>query len=65
MHQTSCHHTPQKKNGIAERKNNLMEVARAIRVQTKVPKHLWVSDYYSYLFNKSSSIMYFEISISH
>ncbi|XP_073121790.1 uncharacterized protein [Henckelia pumila] len=41
IHQSSCPHTPQQ-NGVAERKNkHLLEVARAISFETKVPKYLW------------------------
>lgn len=41
LHQSSCTNTPQQ-NGVAERKNrHLLEVARALSFQTKVPKYLW------------------------
>lgn len=41
IHQSSFPYTPQQ-NGIAERKNkHLLEVARAISFQTRVPKYLW------------------------
>ncbi|PRQ17191.1 putative RNA-directed DNA polymerase [Rosa chinensis] len=41
IHQTSCVGTPQQ-NGIAERKNrDLLEKARALMLQTNVPKKFW------------------------
>ena len=40
LHQTSCVDTPQ--NGVVERKNrHLLEMARALIFQMKVPKKFW------------------------
>lgn len=41
IHQTSCVDTPSQ-NGVAKRKNrHLIETARALLFQIKVPKHFW------------------------
>ena len=41
LHQTSCVDTPSQ-NGVAERKNrHLLEMARALMFQMKVPKQFW------------------------
>lgn len=50
IHQSSCPYTPQQ-NGVAERKNrHLLEVARAISFQIRVPKYLWGGSHFnSYL----------------
>ncbi|XP_033134685.1 uncharacterized protein LOC103873924 isoform X1 [Brassica rapa] len=41
LHQTSCPYTPQQ-NGVAERKNrHLMEVAKSMMFQMRVPKRFW------------------------
>ncbi|XP_057529771.1 uncharacterized protein LOC130808310 [Amaranthus tricolor] len=41
IHQTSCPNTPQQ-NGVAERKNRtLLEMTRAIMLDSHVPTHLW------------------------
>ena len=38
IHQTSCSHTPQQ-NGVAERKNRiLLEMTRALIIESHVPK---------------------------
>ena len=42
LHQTSCVDTPYQ-NGVAEKKNrHLLETARVLLFQMKVPKHFWV-----------------------
>ena len=42
LHQTSCVDTPQ--NGVVERKNrHLLETARALTYQMKVPKQFWAN----------------------
>ncbi|XP_071726865.1 uncharacterized protein [Rutidosis leptorrhynchoides] len=41
IHQTSCAHTPEQ-NGVAERKNQLLlEMTRALLIESKVPKSFW------------------------
>ena len=41
IHQTSCSHTPQQ-NGVAERKNRiLLEMTRALIIESHVPKSFW------------------------
>ena len=41
IHQTTCPDTPQQ-NGIAERKNRtLLEITRAIMLESYVPVHFW------------------------
>ena len=39
IHQSSCIDTPQQ-NGVAERKNHLLEVARALMFTMSIPKYL-------------------------
>ena len=42
LHQTSCVDTPSQ-NGVAERKNrHLLETARALLYQMRVPKQFWL-----------------------
>src|ERR1041384_3664944 len=41
IHQTTCSHTPQQ-NGVAERKNRLiLEMTRAMILESKTPVFLW------------------------
>ena len=41
IHQTSCAYTPEQ-NGVAERKNwTILEITRALMIESKVPKHFW------------------------
>ncbi|KAJ0666336.1 putative RNA-directed DNA polymerase [Helianthus annuus] len=41
IHQTSCAHTPEQ-NGVSERKNRfLLEVTRALMIESQVPKYYW------------------------
>src|SRR5688572_14377751 len=41
IHQTSCPDTPQQ-NGVAERKNRtLLEITRALMLESHVPTYLW------------------------
>ncbi|KAJ9553092.1 hypothetical protein OSB04_017137 [Centaurea solstitialis] len=41
IHQTSCSHTPEQ-NGVAERKNRiLLEITRALLIESKVPRSFW------------------------
>nr|GFB13399.1 putative ribonuclease H-like domain-containing protein [Tanacetum cinerariifolium] len=41
VHQTTCPHTP-KQNGVAERKNRLLlEMTRALIIESHVPKSFW------------------------
>lgn len=41
VHQTSCAYTPEQ-NGVAERKNRfILEITRAIMLDSKVPNHFW------------------------
>ncbi|KAI3821226.1 hypothetical protein L1987_08787 [Smallanthus sonchifolius] len=41
IHQTSCAHTPEQ-NGVSERKNRfLLEITRALIIESKVPKKIW------------------------
>ena len=41
IHQTSCAYTPEH-NGVAERKNRtILEMTRAIMIESKVPKYFW------------------------
>ncbi|XP_071739944.1 uncharacterized protein [Rutidosis leptorrhynchoides] len=41
IHQTTCAHTPEQ-NGVAERKNRiLLEMTRALIIESKVPKSFW------------------------
>ncbi|KAK1419961.1 hypothetical protein QVD17_29426 [Tagetes erecta] len=41
IHQTSCSHTPEQ-NGVAERKNRiLLEITRALLIESHVPKSFW------------------------
>ncbi|CAM8966871.1 unnamed protein product [Rhodiola kirilowii] len=41
VHQSSCPYTPQQ-NGLAERKHrHILEVARALMFEAKLPKHFW------------------------
>ena len=57
IHQTSCVGTPQQ-NGIAERKNrDLLEKARALMLQSHVPKRFWSQGIQSaaYLINRLPS----------
>ena len=41
IHQTSCAHTPEQ-NGVSERKNRfLLEITRALMIESNVPKSFW------------------------
>lgn len=41
IHQTSCAHTPEQ-NGVSERKNRfLLEITRALMIESQVPKIFW------------------------
>ncbi|KAJ0927704.1 putative RNA-directed DNA polymerase [Helianthus annuus] len=41
IHQTSCPHTPEQ-NGVVERKNRiLLEITRALLIESRVPKSFW------------------------
>ena len=40
VHQSSCNDTPQQ-NGVAERKNRHLEIAKALLFSTKTPTYLW------------------------
>ncbi|KAJ0611968.1 putative RNA-directed DNA polymerase [Helianthus annuus] len=41
IHQTSCTHTPEQ-NGVVERKNRiLLEITRALLIESQVPKSFW------------------------
>ncbi|KAJ0520490.1 putative RNA-directed DNA polymerase [Helianthus annuus] len=41
IHQTTCPHTPEQ-NGVAERKNRiLLEITRALLIESRVPKFFW------------------------
>ncbi|KAK1414103.1 hypothetical protein QVD17_29844 [Tagetes erecta] len=41
IHQTSCAHTPEQ-NGVSERKNRfLLEITRALMIESQVPKFFW------------------------
>lgn len=41
LHQTTCPYTPQQ-NGVAERKNRtLLEITRALMIESHVPVHFW------------------------
>jgi len=41
VHQTTCPNTPQQ-NGVAERKNRaLLEITRALLIESKVPAYFW------------------------
>ena len=41
IHQTTCPHTPEQ-NGVAERKNRLLlEMTRALLIESRVPKSFW------------------------
>ena len=41
LHQTSCAHTPEQ-NGVSERKNRfLLEITRALMIESQVPKSFW------------------------
>ena len=60
LHQSSCVDTPSQ-NGVAKRKNwHLLEVARALLFQMKVPKQFWadaVSIAYFLINHMSSSVL--------
>ena len=42
LHQTTCPNTPQQ-NGVAERKHRiLLEITRALMIESHVPVHFWL-----------------------
>jgi transposase InsO family protein len=58
IHRTTNVYTPQQ-NGVSERKNHLLEIARSLLIQNNVPKFFWSEGVITatYLINKLPSVI--------